>query len=144
MKYLTACSLMAALALASPARAAEGEMHAGHMAECAKTCAACMVRCELTFDHCYGLVASGKKEHAKAMRLAGECAEFCALSAKLCGRNSELCVASCEACAKACNACGAECAKFADMPEMKACAAECKKCEESCREMVKMMGKPKG
>ena len=131
---LAACAAM----LTAPARA-EDSPHGEHMTECAKTCAACLVQCEMNFDHCFKLVAAGKVEHAKAMRLSGECAEFCALSAKLSARNSELSVAACEACAKACAACGVECAKF-DMPEMKACAAECQKCEASCRAMVKMMG----
>lgn len=114
--------------------------HAKHFDECAKVCADCQVACEKNFHHCFKLVEGGKKEHARAMHLSVDCAEFCTISAKLTARHSELAVTSCEACAKACDACAAECEKFKDMPEMKACAEACKKCAASCREMAKMAG----
>ena len=114
--------------------------HAKHFDECAKVCADCQVACEKNFHHCFKLVEGGKKEHAKAMHLSVDCAEFCTISAKLTARHSELAATSCEACAKACDACAAECEKFKDMPEMKACAEACKKCAASCREMAKMAG----
>jgi hypothetical protein len=114
--------------------------HAKHFDECAKVCADCQVACEKNFHHCFTLVEGGKKEHARAMHLSVDCAEFCTISAKLTARHSELAVTSCEACAKACDACAAECEKFKDMPEMKACAEACKKCAASCREMAKMAG----
>ena len=104
---------------------------------CAKVCADCMLTCEKTSHHCADLVAAGKKDHAKVMKLTADCADFCALSAKLTASHSELAANSCEACAKACDACAAACEKFADMPEMKACAESCKKCAASCREMMK-------
>ena len=113
---------------------------AKHFDECAKVCADCQVACEKNFHHCFKMVEGGKKEHAKAMHLSVDCAEFCTIAAKLSARKSELAVTACEACAKACDACAAECAKFPDMPEMKACAEACKKCAASCREMVKMAG----
>lgn len=146
-------SVLAALAVLStaagwaalPARADDkpGEPaadHAKHFDECAKVCAACQVACEKNFHHCFTMVEGGKKEHAKAMHLSVDCAEFCTLSAKLTARHSALAVPACEACAQACDACAAECDKFADMPEMKACSDACKKCAASCREMVKMAG----
>lgn len=114
--------------------------HAKRFDECAKVCADCQVACDKTFHHCFTLVEGGKKEHATAMHLSVDCAEFCALSAKLTARHSSLAGPACEACAKACDACAAECEKFATVPEMKACAESCKKCAASCREMAKMAG----
>ena len=131
---------VAVLALSAPNVRAEDSPHGGHMTDCAKTCAECMVVCQKTMHHCYMLTKAGKTEHAKAMHLAADCGEFCALSAKMSGRQSELAVAACEACAEACDALAAECVKFPDSKEMQECAAENKKCAASCREMVKMMG----
>ena len=111
-----------------------------HFDACAKVCADCQVACEKNFHHCTKSVEGGKKEHAKAMRLSVDCAEFCTLSAKLTARHSDLAAPACEACAKAATACAAECEKFPDVPQMKACAEACKKCAASCREMVKMAG----
>jgi hypothetical protein len=124
-------------------RAAEKD-EKGHMAmcaECAKVCGECQVACDVNFHHCFKMVESGKKEHAKAAHLSVDCAEFCAISSKLMARQSELAGAACEACAKACETCCAECEKYADIPEMKACAESCKKCAASCREMVKHAAK---
>jgi hypothetical protein len=132
---------LAALTVAGTGRA--DDAHKGHMEACAKVCSECMVECEKNAHHCFTLVEAGKKEHAKAMHLSADCAEFCTLSAKLSARHSPLAAAACEACAKACDACAAECEKFPDMPEMKACAAKCKECSASCKEMVKMMGEKK-
>ena len=117
--------------------AAPTDEHHAMYAACAKVCAECMLTCEMTAHHCAEAVMAGKKEHAKAMKLTGDCAEFCALSAKMTASHSELAPAACEACAKACDMCAAECLKFADMPEMKTCAESCKKCAASCREMMK-------
>jgi hypothetical protein len=129
MKNLIAFGAFAALAALTgwAVPSARADHHTKHFEDCAKVCAECQVE-------------AGTKEHAKAMHLSVDCAEFCALSAKLTARKSELAVAACEACAKACDACAAECEKFPDMPEMKACAAKCKECAKSCREMVKMVG----
>ena len=116
--------------------AAPDQHHAMYDA-CAKVCADCMLTCEKTAHHCADAVAAGKKDHAKAMKVTGDCAAFCALSAKMTASHSELAPAACEACAKACDMCATECEKFTDMPEMKACAESCKKCATSCREMAK-------
>lgn len=111
--------------------------HTAMYEQCANTCADCQVICDKNFHHCFMLVASGKKDHAKAAHLSVDCAEFCALAAKITARQSPLAGPACEACAKACDACAAECEKFSNIPEMKACAESCKKCAASCREMVK-------
>ena len=132
---------VAVVGLAGSARA--DDHHKKHFEDCAKVCAECQVECEKNFHHCFKMVEGGKKEHAKAMHLSVDCAEFCTLSAKLTARQSDLSVPACEACAKACDACAAECEKYPDMPEMKACAAKCRECAKSCREMVKMVGEKK-
>ncbi len=142
MAFAGLSSLTALAALPTPqppaAPAAAPDKHHAMYAECAKVCADCMLTCETTAHHCAELAMAGKKEHGKAMGIAADCAEFCALSAKLTARHSDLAGTACEACAKACDACGAECAKFADAPEMKACVESCKKCAASCREMAKV------
>jgi len=106
--------------------------------ECYDACAECAKSCDMMFHHCARLLAEGKKEHARPMHMAADCAEFCKLSATMIARHSPLMVHSCQACAEACKACASACSKF-DSAEMKACAETCKKCEESCREMVKAM-----
>ena len=107
--------------------------------DCLKSCVACAEECNETFHHCYTMLAEGKKEHAKALHLASDCAEFCGLSASMISKHSPMMVHSCLACAEVCKACAAECDKF-DMPQMKDCAKACRECEKSCREMVKAMG----
>lgn len=129
---------VALVGLAGTGRA--DDHHKAHFEACAKVCAECQVECEKNFHHCFKMVEGGKKEHAKAMHLSADCAEFCTISAKLTARQSDLAAPACEACVKACDACAAECDKYPDMPEMKACAAKCKECAKSCREMVKMVG----
>ena len=108
--------------------------------DCLKSCTDCAKECNETFHHCTKMVAEGKKEHAKALSLASDCAEFCGLSVSMISKHSPMMVHSCLACAEVCKACAAECDKFADMPQMKACAKACRECEKSCREMVKAMG----
>lgn len=114
----------------------KGKMDAHHSAACAKVCGECMLECEMMFHHCYKLVAEGKVDHAKPMRVALDCSELCTASAKLCARNSELAPAACTATAVGCELCATHCDKFPHMPEMKACAAKCRECAKSCREMV--------
>lgn len=132
---------VALMGLAGTGRA--DDHHKKHFEDCAKVCAECQVECEKNFHHCFKMVEGGKKEHAKAMHLSVDCAEFCTLSAKLTARQSALAGPACEATAKAADACAAECERFPDMPEMKACAAKCRECAKSCREMAKMVGEKK-
>ena len=70
--------------------------------------------CEETFHHCFMEVSKGKKEHAKSLHLASDCAGFCTLSARLIARHSPLMVHSCAACAEACKATAAEVDDFND------------------------------
>ncbi len=137
---LGAFAALATLTLGVVPSARADDHDKAHFEACAKVCSECQVECEKNFHHCFKLVEAGKKEHAKALHLSVDCAEFCTLSAKLTARQSELAGPACEACARACDACAAECEKYPDMPEMKACAAKCKECAKSCREMVEMVG----
>ena len=107
--------------------------------ECLKACNSCADRCAETFHHCVREVASGKKEHAGALRLVADCEGFCRLSAAMVARQSPFMAYACAACADACRDCARECDKF-DAPTMKDCAKACRACETSCRTMVKAMG----
>ena len=113
--------------------------HAAHFDHCAKVCAECMVVCESNFQHCARLVADGRKEHERSMRLSIDCAELCATAGKLSGRKSLLSVPACEACAIGCEMCAAECEKHGD-EHMKHCARACRECAKVCREMVRQAG----
>ncbi|SIO44116.1 hypothetical protein SAMN05444166_4749 [Singulisphaera sp. GP187] len=110
-------------------------------ADCYKACADCAKACDITFHHCFKELAAGKKEHAKALHLASDCAAFCSLSASMIAKHSPLMASSCHACADACKATAAEVGKF-DSAEMKAATKSLHDCEKSCRAMVaKMAGK---
>lgn len=111
--------------------------------DCLKACSDCAKACDMTFNHCVKEVAQGKKEHAKSLKLAAECAEFCGLSACMIAKQSSLMAYSCHACAEACKATMAEVAKF-DSPEMKATAEKLRECERSCMAMVAHMKSSRG
>ena len=49
------------------AKAEKADAHHEHFAKCAKACADCQQQCDMCFHHCAGLVAEGKKDHAKTM-----------------------------------------------------------------------------
>lgn len=103
---------------------------------CLKACRDCASVCEEAFRHGLKLLEQGKKGAADAVRLALDCAEFCALSAKLIARQGALTAEACAACADACKRCGDECAR-SDDAVLKACAEACRRCERTCREMAK-------
>ena len=107
--------------------------------ECLEACSSCAKACEMTYHHCLVMVSEGKKDHAKPLQYAADCASFCALSACNIAKQSPLMVYSCEACADACKDAHAVIAKF-DSPEMKAAADSLARCEKSCRSMVEAMG----
>src|SRR5205823_4686303 len=67
MKTFPLCgplALMAALALAAAAPAADSPHHHDAMMKCAKACAACQLECDSCLAHCKHLLSEGKKEHA--------------------------------------------------------------------------------
>jgi hypothetical protein len=106
---------------------------------CLKNCQTCERECDEAFHECAAALAEGKKEFAKALSLAADCAAFCDLSATMIARRSGLMIHSCSACAAACQACGAECERLS-APALEDCAKVCRECEASCRAMVKAMG----
>jgi hypothetical protein len=107
--------------------------------ECLEACSDCARACDMAYHHCLMQVAEGKRDHAKPLRFASECAGFCALSACNIAKMSPLMTFSCEACAEACKATLAVISKF-DSDEMKAAAKDLARCEKSCRAMVEAMG----
>ena len=117
------------------------EHHGSHFEICAKACADCQLKCHGCHHHCEDLVAAGKKDHVKTMKLCVDCGNICAIAANIVSRHGALSATVCEACAKACDECGKACAQIPDDEHMKRCADECKKCATACREMVKHMGK---
>lgn len=137
--FLLAATIASA-ALTTSVVGAEHE-HAGHFAASAKACSACQLECDACFSHCLGLVAEGKKEHAKTARLCADCAECCKLAATLCARQGPLAGPGCECCAKCCDECAAACEKYPDQKHMVECAKSCRACAKECREMLKHVGK---
>ncbi len=119
-----------------------GRHHSEGHEDCIRACQECSRSCNETFHHCYEQVAQGKKEHAAALRMVADCAQFCNLSSNLVANGSPLMVYSCAACADACKACAAECDKH-EASEMKDCAKACYACEKTCRAMVRAMVGPK-
>ncbi len=119
------------------------KMHDKLMNDCLDACGECAKVCDQTFHHCFMEVSEGKKEHAQAMHLAGDCAGFCSLSACMIARHSPLMVESCQACADACAMTIKEVEKF-DSPEMKNAVRALRNCEKSCREMIKTMASHEG
>lgn len=107
------------------------QMHA----DCLKACSDCAKACDQTFHHCFTQLAEGKKEHARALHLAGDCAGFCGLSACNIAKQSPLMMYSCEACAEACKVTAAEVGRF-NSREMQMAAQKLRECEKSCRNMV--------
>ncbi len=107
--------------------------------DCLEACSDCAKACDMTYHHCLMQVAEGKKEHAKPLQFAADCAGFCALSACNIAKHSPLMAFSCSACADSCKATLAVVGKF-DSPEMKAAAKALEKCEKSCRAMLESMG----
>ncbi len=107
--------------------------------ECLEACGECAEACDMAFNHCVTQVAEGKKEHAKPLRYAADCAGFCALSACNIAKHSPLMAHSCEACADACKDTLAVISKF-DSEEMKAATKALVRCEAACKAMVQAMG----
>jgi len=114
--------------------------HAAMMRNCDEACGHCEAACQKAFHHCIIQASSGKLNHARMAQTAADCAAFCSLSAELIARQSAFMALSCQACGQACLQCARECESFANDPVMKACMTACQKCEETCRNMVKMMG----
>jgi hypothetical protein len=131
-------ALVGLVALAGvEARADVDHPHGEQLMACAKACVDCQLQCSTCLDHCAGLLADGKKEHAKTMRTCADCADCCALAAKVTARGGPFAATACDACAKCCDDCAAACEKFPDDKHMAGCAKSCRDCAKACREMIK-------
>ena len=119
----------------------EGDAHLGHLAQCAKACAACQLQCDSCFDHCRKLLAEGKKDHAQSEQTCADCGECCKLAATLTARNSPFSAAACECCAKCCDDCAVACGHFPEDKHMAECARSCRDCAKECREMLEHLKK---
>jgi len=107
--------------------------------ECLEACSDCAKACDMAFHHCYMEVAEGKREHAKPLHYAADCAGFCALSACNIAKQSPLMAYSCESCAEACKATLAVIGQF-DSAEMKTATKALERCEKACHAMLASMG----
>ena len=99
--------------------------HSTHF-DAAKACAHCQLECHSCHHHCEDLMAAGKKEHIKTMRLCVDCGDICAVAANIVSRHGELSATVCVAWAKACDECGKACTQFHEDEHMTKCAEECK------------------
>ena len=122
-------------ALAQQASAKLDDVHK----ECLEACSDCARACEMAFHHCTMQAAEGKRDHAKPLHYAVDCAGFCALAACNIAKHSPLMAYSCEACAEACKATLAVVSKF-DSDEMKAATKALTRCEKACTAMIEAMG----
>lgn len=107
--------------------------------KCIEECAKCAKECETCSAHCTAMLAAGKKDHERSLRLTRDCADLCAVSAQIMARNGPLMHTSCMACGKACEVCAADCEKFKDSEQMQKCAKACRDCAKACQDMVKEM-----
>ena len=78
---LGAVAVTAGAAASAHAQAAKpadkhADHHDSHFDTCAKACAACQLECHSCHHHCEDLVAAGKKEHVKTMKLCSDCGDI--------------------------------------------------------------------
>jgi hypothetical protein len=130
-------ALLAALAFAVNAPAAQHEHDGDAYDKCARACSDCQRACDSCATHCAHLLAEGKKEHLKTLATCQDCATHCAAAACIVARKGPFTDTICTACAEACARCGKTCAAYPDDKHMKQCAEECRKCEKACRDMLK-------
>ena len=116
------------------------DKHSAHSEQCAKACTDCLHECESCAHHCANLVASGQKDHLRALGTCADCADVCTAAAKVVSRHGPLTGTICESCAKACDLCAAECEKHSQDEHMKRCAKACRDCAKACRDMIKHLG----
>lgn len=102
---------------------------------CIQNCLDCFQVCSQTLTYC--LEKSGKHAESQHIKLLGDCARICNLSADFMIRHSDYHASSCEVCAEICTACAISCDSFSDDEMMKACADICRKCAASCEDMAK-------
>lgn len=106
------------------------------MQSCIQNCLDCFQICSHVLNHC--LEKGGKHAAPKQIKLLGDCAKICNLSADFMISNSDYHSSTCKVCAEICIACAVSCETFAGDEIMKTCADICRKCAASCEEMAKM------
>ncbi len=95
--------------------------------------------CAMAAQHCLKKLEEGTKaaeKHAKALRMAASCEEFCILSAKESACDSPLAHLAPEANAEACEQRARACEAM-DSDAMKECVECCRECAKMCREMAR-------
>lgn len=120
------------------AQGASSQLDSVHK-ECLEACSDCAKACDMAYHHCLMQVAEGKRDHAKPLRYAADCAGFCALASCNIAKHSPLMAFSCDACGDACKETLAVLSKF-DSDEMKAAVKALTRCEKACEAMVEAMG----
>ena len=123
--------------LASEHSHSHAEGHSGPFEQCAAAAAKCANHCNSCFDHCVRLVAEGKQDHVKTMRLCSDCSTICSTTAALSSRRGPLAKLTWDMCAEACETCAEACEAFPEDKHMAACAAACRDCAATCRSLTK-------
>ncbi len=106
----------------------------GEMDTCIQNCWDCYRICSQLLSHC--LEKGGKHADPQHIKLLGECAKICNLSADFMLHKSDYQAAICEVCAEICIACAESCEAIADDEMMKKCVDACRKCASSCEQMA--------
>lgn len=106
------------------------------MRSCIDECLGCYGTCETTSTHCLEL--GGRHADAAHIRLLGDCARICLVSADFMLRGSEVHPRLCGFCAGVCRQCADDCEHIDPADEvMKECAAVCRRCADSCERMAR-------
>lgn len=105
--------------------------HIAMLGKCAKLCAE-------SASHCLEALCKGegdREAHARALKIAAGCEQFCQLSAGLMACDSPLTRYAMAACGHACHDCAEACEKVGGGQIMKDCARMCRECSEMCHKM---------
>lgn len=109
--------------------------------ECVETCFDCARDCAAYAEACLG--ARHPETLVRAIRLALDCADICALTRVLLSRRTApepaLLRALLRLCAEACRLCGDECAGHREgaMPYLGVRAGACRRCEVACARLLR-------
>ena len=103
------------------------------MDSCIRNCWECYQVCSQLLSYC--LEKGGKHADPQLIKLLGECAKICNVSADFMLHKSDYHSSICEVCAEICNACAVSCEAIADDEMMKKCVDACRKCAGSCEKM---------
>ena len=104
------------------------------METCIQNCLDCYQVCSQLLSHC--LEKGVKRAESQHIKLLGDCATICNLSADFMLRDSEYHSSTCEVCAEICIACAESCEAIADDEMIKKYVHACRKCASSCEKMA--------